>query len=112
MTKTLHGKVRGKTIKLDEDPGVAEGQEVEVLMKVVTPPCSVDKPAAACQPEAAPKKLPGPPPGWKPGAPSKVGGCWRTNGPKRMTRLWSKFTRTARPRRGGSRWRSEERRVG
>ena len=74
MTKTLHGKVRGKTIELDEDPGVAEGQEVEVLMKVVTPPCSVDKPAAACQPEAAPKKLPGPPPGWKPGAPSKVAG--------------------------------------
>ena len=35
MTKTLHGKVRGKTIELDEDPGVAEGQEVEVQMKVV-----------------------------------------------------------------------------
>jgi hypothetical protein len=35
MTKTLHGKVRGRTIELDEDPGVAEGQEVEVRMKVV-----------------------------------------------------------------------------
>jgi hypothetical protein len=38
MTKTLHGKVHGKTIELDEDPGVAEGQEVEVQMKVVSPP--------------------------------------------------------------------------
>ena len=37
MTKTLHGKVHGKTIELDEDPGVAEGQEVEVQMKVVPP---------------------------------------------------------------------------
>lgn len=35
MTKTLHGKVHGKTIELDEDPGIAEGQEVEVQMKVV-----------------------------------------------------------------------------
>jgi hypothetical protein len=37
MTKTLHGKVHGRTIELDEDPGVAEGQEVEVQMWVVPP---------------------------------------------------------------------------
>ena len=37
MTKTLHGRVHGRTIELDEDPGVAEGQEVEVQMKVVPP---------------------------------------------------------------------------
>jgi len=37
MTKTLHGKIRGRTIELDEDPGVAEGQQVEVQMKVVEP---------------------------------------------------------------------------
>jgi hypothetical protein len=37
MTKTLHGKVHGRTIELDDDPGVAEGQEVEVQMKVVSP---------------------------------------------------------------------------
>lgn len=35
MTKTIHGKVHGKTIELDEDLGVAEGQEVEVQVKVV-----------------------------------------------------------------------------
>ena len=38
MSKTLHGKIHGKTIELDEDPGVAEGQEVEVQMKVVPKP--------------------------------------------------------------------------
>lgn len=37
MIKTLHGTVHGRTIELDEDPGVAEGQEVEVQMKVVPP---------------------------------------------------------------------------
>lgn len=35
MTKTLHGKVHGKTIELDEDLGVAEGQEVEVQVTVI-----------------------------------------------------------------------------
>lgn len=40
MTRTLHGRVHGKTIELDEDLGVAEGQEVEVQVKIVprTPP--------------------------------------------------------------------------
>ena len=37
MTKTLHGKVHGKTIELEEDLGVAEGQEVEVQVKIVQP---------------------------------------------------------------------------
>ena len=37
MTKTVHGIVRGKTIELDEDLGVAEGQEVEVQVKTVQP---------------------------------------------------------------------------
>ena len=37
MTRTLHGKIHGKTIELDEDPGVAEGQEVEVQVKIVPP---------------------------------------------------------------------------
>ncbi len=37
MTRTLHGKVHGKTIELDEDLGVAEGQEVEVQVKLIQP---------------------------------------------------------------------------
>ena len=35
MTKTIHGKVHGKIIELDEDLGMAEGQEVEVQVKVL-----------------------------------------------------------------------------
>ncbi|HUY34986.1 MAG TPA: hypothetical protein VMV69_19720 [Pirellulales bacterium] len=35
MTKTIHGKVHGKTIELDEDLGVAEGQEVEVHVRMI-----------------------------------------------------------------------------
>ena len=38
MTKTIHGKVHGKTIELDEDLGVAEGQEVDVQVTIVEPP--------------------------------------------------------------------------
>ncbi|HEV3258562.1 MAG TPA: hypothetical protein VG013_16920 [Gemmataceae bacterium] len=37
MTKTIRGKVHGKTIKLDEDLGVADGQEVEVQVKIIPP---------------------------------------------------------------------------
>jgi hypothetical protein len=36
MTRTMHGKIHGRTIELDEDPGVAEGQEVEVQMSVIS----------------------------------------------------------------------------
>ncbi len=46
MTKTVHGKVRGKTIELDEDLGVVDGQEVEVQVTMLKPK----------------KKPPGPPP--------------------------------------------------
>jgi hypothetical protein len=42
MTRTLHGKVRGRTIELDEDLGVSEGQEVEVQVKIV--PASPTRP--------------------------------------------------------------------
>jgi len=58
MTKTMHGKVHGKTIHLDEDLGVAEGQEVEIQVKIVKPK----------------KRPPGPPPGWRPGSPSTTAG--------------------------------------
>gem|GEM_PF-1493883 len=46
------GKVHGNTIEPDEDLGVAEGQEVEVQVKITSPK----------------KRLPGPPPGWEPGS--------------------------------------------
>ena len=33
--KTTHGKVRGKTIELDEDLGFAEGQAVEITVRTI-----------------------------------------------------------------------------
>ncbi len=35
MNKTLLGKVRGKTIELDEELGVEEGQRVEITVKTL-----------------------------------------------------------------------------
>jgi hypothetical protein len=37
MTKTINGKIHGKTIELDEDLGVADGQEVQVQVTIVSP---------------------------------------------------------------------------
>jgi hypothetical protein len=37
MEKTIHGKVRGRSIEFDQDLGVADGQEVEVQIKVILP---------------------------------------------------------------------------
>ena len=37
MDKVLHGVVHGKTIELNEAPGVADGQEVEVVVKFSMP---------------------------------------------------------------------------
>jgi len=34
MIKTLHGKAHGKTIELEEDLGLSEGQDVEVQVKL------------------------------------------------------------------------------
>ena len=38
MTKSLHGKVNGRTIELDEDPNMAEGQDVEVQIRIINRP--------------------------------------------------------------------------
>lgn len=35
MNKIFQGTIHGKTIKLDEDPGVSEGQLVEIQMKII-----------------------------------------------------------------------------
>jgi hypothetical protein len=35
MTQTMQGKVHGRTIELDEDPGVAEGEQVEITIRTV-----------------------------------------------------------------------------
>ena len=36
MTRTVHGKVRGRSIELSEDLGVPEGQDVEVQIKILS----------------------------------------------------------------------------
>jgi hypothetical protein len=38
MSNVMHGKIHGRTIELAEDPGLAEGQEVEVQVKVIPGP--------------------------------------------------------------------------
>ncbi len=35
MTKVIHGKVRGRTIELARDLGLADGQEVEVSIRIL-----------------------------------------------------------------------------
>lgn len=40
MTKAIHGTIRGKTIELEDDSGLPDGQEVSV---VVQPTTSVSK---------------------------------------------------------------------
>lgn len=57
MTRTLRGRIHGKTIELDEDLGVVNGQEVEVQV-------TMDRPK---------KRLPGPPPRWQPGVSRTAG---------------------------------------
>ena len=36
MIKPLHGAIHGRTIELTEDPGVGDGQEVEIILKPVS----------------------------------------------------------------------------
>jgi hypothetical protein len=54
MNKTMQGVVRGRTIELDDDPEIEEGRKVEVLLRV--------------------KRLPGPPPRWRPGSRESAAG--------------------------------------
>jgi hypothetical protein len=38
MTKIVHGVVRGRTIALEDDPGLAEGQAVELTIRPLPAP--------------------------------------------------------------------------
>lgn len=58
MTRTTLGKVHGRTIQLDEDLGVPEGQQVEVQVRII----------------GSRKQLPGPPPGWREGGGKSTAG--------------------------------------
>jgi hypothetical protein len=54
MDIVLQGVIHGKTIELEESPGIEEGRRVELVLRV--------------------KQLPGPPPGWKPGGTETAAG--------------------------------------
>ncbi|MEA2631104.1 MAG: hypothetical protein QOE66_1323 [Chloroflexota bacterium] len=54
MVKILRGVVHGRTIELESDLGIEDGQSVEVIVRSRT--------------------LPGPPPGWRPGGTETAAG--------------------------------------
>jgi hypothetical protein len=54
MSEVLYGVIHGKTIELEQDPGLEEGRRVTVILQA--------------------KKLPGPPPGWYPGCTKTAAG--------------------------------------
>lgn len=63
MTKVLRGIVHGKTIEVTEDLGMSDGQAVDLI---VTPAGFVEPLPEGSRSVTLPKKLPGPPPGWRP----------------------------------------------
>ena len=69
-TRVLRGIVHGKIIEVAEDLGMSDGQAVDLL---VAPSGSLQTPAEGSGSRAPAKKLPGPPPGWKPGVSSAAG---------------------------------------
>jgi|SRR5208283_6182391 len=71
MTKLMHGIVHGKTIELSEDLGLSDGQAVELI---VMPAGSSEIAPDATRSEIPAKKLPGPPPEWKPSNTSVTAG--------------------------------------
>jgi hypothetical protein len=71
MTRVFHGVVRGKTIEVTEDIGMSEGQAVHLF---VVPAGTIDPQKDDNRLPTRHKKLPGPPPGWRPGQPSKTAG--------------------------------------
>ena len=63
MTKVLHGIVHGRFIEVTEDLGLSDGQAVELI---VTAADSSGPSAEGVSSQKSPKRLPGPPPGWRP----------------------------------------------
>jgi hypothetical protein len=59
MTKLMHGIVHGKTIEVNEDLGLSDGQAVDLIVM------SASLSDASVRTQVSPKSLPGPPPEWK-----------------------------------------------
>ncbi len=72
MTKILHGIVHGRFIEVVEDLGLSDGQAVELIVTADPPQ---DPIAEGFDSNKSPKKrLPGPPPGWRPGGTETAAG--------------------------------------
>jgi len=71
MTKVLHGIVHGKFIEVTEDLGLIDGQAVELIVMAEPLPGPV---AEGFDSNKKPKRLPGPPPGWRPGGTETAAG--------------------------------------
>jgi hypothetical protein len=65
MTKLMRGIVHGQTIEVNEDLGLSDGQAVDLI---VMPAGLSETPPTITRSPQLPKKLPGPPPGWRPDA--------------------------------------------
>ena len=59
MTKVMRGVIHGNTIELASNTGLADGRQVEVILRV--------------------KELPGPPAGWRPGSAETAAGMMANN---------------------------------
>jgi hypothetical protein len=71
MTKVLHGIVHGKFIEVTEDLGLLDGQAVELIVTAEPSPGPI---AEGFDSKKKPKKLPDPPPGWRPGGTETAAG--------------------------------------
>ncbi len=63
MTRVVHGVVHGKTIEVTEDLGMLDGQAVELIVTAATSSHRLPEGVGS---RTSPKRLPGPPPGWRP----------------------------------------------
>ena len=84
MNRVLHGIVHGKTIEVTEDLGMLDGQAVELI---VTASLGSGRTAAGSDSQKPPKKLPGPPPGWRPGSRRTAAGMLADSWPEEDDRI-------------------------
>ena len=73
MVKILKGIVHGRTIELESEPGIVDGQRVEVIVRSRT--------------------LPGPPPGWRPEGTETAAGMLAENWTEEDDRILQEIER-------------------
>jgi hypothetical protein len=71
--QTIDGVIHGKIIELSDDPGLPDGNQVQVVVWPIRLPTAGHAEAAS--------PLPGPPPGWRPGCTETAAGM--------LAEIWS-----------------------